>query len=92
MGIPMRLHEMTAHEGDSTVYVNLAMMCYGAKEETVKILREKTDMAYVRYAITLEQWGRLYDIMAAPGCLNTTAQTIAADRQTRVIPTRQSSK
>ena len=80
------------HEGDSVIYVNLAMMCYNVRRETMAMMREKVDLVYVRKAITQVQWGRLYDIIAVAGCLNATSQTVSADRETRKLPQSQNGK
>lgn len=76
-GLPERIRqesaqdEQTAHEGDSAVYTRVAMLCYSVSDtfedggfvSRQNALHEKIDLAYIRYAITSEQWGRLYDIL-----------------------------
>lgn len=54
------------HEGDSCVYTQLAKTAWqlsellGFRQEAH---REKVDAAYVAYAITLDQWASLYNIL-----------------------------
>jgi hypothetical protein len=88
------------HEGDSILFVQLSRMAFQAKQDAQKTLvREKTDTAYVRYAITLDQWASIYNILnglppetplaSAPPvrddeCVYPTSQTIA-NRQHGIV-------